>query len=59
MSALDMKELNERLEMREDITSKLRKILAMLSYFEMFIINQNFEGAKQEFAFYDSERDDK
>lgn len=59
MNALDMKELNGRLEMREDITSKLSKILVMLSYFEMFIINRNFEGAKQEFGSYDSERDDK
>jgi len=59
MSALNMKELNERLEMREDVTRKLSKILVMLSYFEMLIINRNFEGAKQEFASYDSERDDK
>ena len=59
MNALGMNELNERLELREGIRTKLERILAMLAYFEMHIVNRKFEKAKQEFASYDPETDDK
>ena len=59
MNALGMNELNERLELREDIRTKSERILAMLGYFEMHIVNRKFEKAKQEFASYVPETDDK
>ena len=59
MNALGMNELNERLQLPEDIRTKQDRILAMLGYFEMHIVDRNFEKAKQEFASYDPDNDDK
>ncbi len=59
MNALGMNELNERLQLPEDIRTKLDRILAMLGYFEMHIVDRKFEKAKQEFASYDPDNDDK
>ena len=59
MDALGMKELNQRLEMPEDIWTKLNRILAMLGYFEVLIVGRNFDRAKQQFASYAPQEDDK
>ena len=58
MDALGMKELNQRLEKREDIRTKLDRVLEMLSYFEMLIVGRNFERAKLQFAVYNPQEDD-
>ena len=52
MSALGMNELNERLETKEEPKRSLYRTRAMLGYFEIHVIDRDFEGAKREFASY-------
>ena len=60
MNALGMNELNERLAAAEaPIITKLDQITAMLGYFEMLVIGRKFEQAKQEFASYNPDKDDR
>ena len=59
MSALGMNELNDRLETKEEPKRSLYRTRAMLGYFEIHVIDRDFEGAKREFASYDPSVDDK
>ena len=59
MNALNMNELNERLEENIHISEKLKGISAMLAFLEMHILGRNFEEAKQKFGSYDPRTDNK
>ena len=59
MNALGMNELNERLATAEGPITKLDQITAMLGYFEMLVIGRKFDDAKQKFAFYNPDKDDR